>query len=157
MGAAVREDETTRLDGLLRTEPVVWLSTVQPDGRPHLVPIWFWWDGVSVLIASKPHARKIGNLRENPHCMLAIGDAAADFDVALVEARAEVTEIPTSALLDEGLLVKYADRMEQVGLPRAEFEATYSQVIRITPTRCLPWRGRQRPDLPGMSVEPAFA
>jgi len=140
--AASEDDGTTRVDRLLRTGPVVWLSTVCPDGRPHLVPIWFWWDGASVLIASKPHARKIANLRANPECMLAIGDAEADFDVALIEARAELTPISTRSLLEAGLLAKYRDRMASVGLPMAEFEATYSQVIRITPTRCLPWHGR---------------
>ena len=157
MGAAMR-DEATRLDRLLRTEPVVWLSTVRPDGRPHLVPIWFLWDGTSVLIASKPHARKVGNLRENPECMLAVGDADDDFDIALIEARAEVTSIPTGSLLEAGLLSKYGDRMRAAGLAKDEFEATYSQVVRITPTRCLSWRGRTAvPEAPTISVVPAFA
>lgn len=136
------EDPAARADGFLRTEPVVWLSTVCPDGRPHLVPIWFWWDGTALLIASKPNARKIANLRANPSCMLAVGDAAADFDVALIEARAELTSIPTRALLDAGLFGKYRDKMLAIGLQRDEFEATYCQVIRITPNRCLPWHGR---------------
>jgi PPOX class probable F420-dependent enzyme len=136
------DDPAARAETLLRSEPVVWLSTVCPDGRPHLVPIWFWWDGSSLLIASKPNARKIGNLRVNPSCMLAVGDAAADFDIALIEARAELTSIPTSAVLDAGLLEKYRDRMLAIGLGRDEFEATYCQVIRITPNRCLPWSGR---------------
>jgi hypothetical protein len=35
----------TRIHGFLEREPVVWLSTVRPDGDPHLVPIWFSWDG----------------------------------------------------------------------------------------------------------------
>ena len=35
---------------------VIWLSSVCPDGQPHLVPIWFSWDGEALLIASKPNA-----------------------------------------------------------------------------------------------------
>jgi PPOX class probable F420-dependent enzyme len=136
------EDFAARAESILRVEPVVWLSTVSPDGRPHLVPIWFWWDGTALLIASKPNARKIANLRVNPSCMLAVGDAAADFDVALIEARAEMTSIPTRALLDAGLLRKYRDKMLAIGLERDDFEATYCQVIRITPNRWLPWHGR---------------
>ena len=144
-----------RAEAFLRIEPVVWLSTVSPDGRPHLVPIWFWWDGTSVLVASKPNARKIANLRLNPSCMLAVGDAAADFDVALIEARAELTSIPTRAVLDAGLFGKYRDRMLAIGLERDEFEATYSQVVRITPNRCLPWRGRpQRPGFNRLAIAP---
>jgi hypothetical protein len=37
--------------------------------------------------------------------------------------------------------------MAAIGLTMAEFEATYRQVIRVTPTRPLPWRGRG--DQPG--------
>ena len=36
-------------DQRLRTDQIAWLGTVRPDGRPHLVPIWFLWDGESVL------------------------------------------------------------------------------------------------------------
>ena len=144
MAPSGTEDPAARAEGLLRHEPVLWLSTASPDGRPHLVPIWFWWDGTSVLIASKPNARKIANLRANPDCMLAIGDAAADFDVALIEARAQLTTLATRTLLDAGLFDKYRDRMLAIGLAHREFEATYCQVIRITPVRWLPWRGRTR-------------
>jgi PPOX class probable F420-dependent enzyme len=135
------DDPATRAEAFLRTSAVVWLSTVRPDGRPHLVPIWFWWDGASILIATKPQARKVANLRTTPDCMVAIGDAGANFDVALIEARAELVETPTSDLLDAGLFAKYRALMAEVGLTRATFERLYSQVVRITPTRCLPWRG----------------
>ena len=77
-----------RIDRLLRDEPVVWLSSVRPEGGPHLVPIWFSWDGRQILIASKPHAQKIRNLRANPNVMLALGEAEDDFDVGLLEGRA---------------------------------------------------------------------
>ena len=135
------DDPAARAEACLRTALVVWLSTVRPDGRPHLVPIWFWWDGTSILIATKPHARKVANLRAAPDCMVAIGDAAANFDVALLEARAEIVATPTGDLLEAGLFAKYRALMAEVGLTRATFEALYSQVVRITPTRCLPWRG----------------
>ncbi len=32
-----------RLDRMLRTESVVWLSTGGATGTPHLMPIWFSW------------------------------------------------------------------------------------------------------------------
>ena len=41
--------------------------------------------------------------------------------------------------------------MAAIGLSRDEFLATYSQVIRITPTRFLPWHGRT---VPGTVVGP---
>jgi PPOX class probable F420-dependent enzyme len=134
-----------RIDRLLRTEPVVWLSSVRPDGRPHLVPIWFSWDGRDILVASKPHAQKIRNVRANPTVMLALGEAEDDFDVGLVEGRAELVDSPSAAVLPPDHLAKYTARMAAIGLNREEFLATYSQVIRITPTRFLPWHGRTLP------------
>ena len=74
-----------RIDQMLRSETVIWLSSVCADGSPHLVPIWFSWDGETVLIASKPNAKKVGNLRANPSVMLALGEPDDDFDVGMVE------------------------------------------------------------------------
>ena len=136
---------TARVSRLLETEPVVWLSTVKPDGTPHLVPIWFSWDGQTILIASKPHARKVANLRENPRVMLALGEAEEDFDVGMMEGVAEILDRPAAEVLPSRHLRKYRDQMAEIGLTREEFLATYSLVIRITPTRFFPWHGRTTP------------
>jgi predicted pyridoxine 5'-phosphate oxidase superfamily flavin-nucleotide-binding protein len=42
---AVRPLRRPQTEAALRDDPVVWLSSVQPDGRPHVVPVWFHWDG----------------------------------------------------------------------------------------------------------------
>ena len=67
--------DTTTLAGarmrrFLEREPVVWLSTVRPSGAPHLVPIWFWWDG-DVLPAA--HLAKYADQ------LAAIGLSAEDY------------------------------------------------------------------------------
>ncbi len=134
-----------RVSRLLDAEPVVWMSSVRPDGTPHLVPIWFSWDGETVLIASKPHARKVANVRANPHVMLALGEPDDDFDVGLLDGVAEVLDEPAAEVLPASHLRKYRDQMASIGLDREEFLATYSLVIRITPTRFLPWHGRTSP------------
>lgn len=127
---------------LLRSEATVWLSTVAPDGAPHLVPIWFTWDGEAVWIFSKPHAVKVRNMRRNGRVMLAIGQPLDDFDVQLIEGRAQLLDAPTAAVLPEAHRRKYAAALREVGLTWHEYSATYSQAIRIEPTRFLPWRGR---------------
>ena len=117
-----------RIDRLLRSEPVVWMSTVRPDGVPHLIPIWFSWDGEAILIASKPAAQKVRNIRENPVVMLALGRPDADFDVGLLEGRAELLDVPSSELLPASHLAKYRAPMAAIGLTPDEFLATYTQV-----------------------------
>ncbi len=130
------------IERILRRESVLWLSTARPDGRPHIIPVWFSWDGQAFLVFSKPHARKIENLRTNPEVMLALGDPDDDFDVQLVEGRAEVLESRTVDVMPRGHVRKYARRMREIGLSVEEYVATYSQPVRIVPTRFLPWRGR---------------
>jgi PPOX class probable F420-dependent enzyme len=136
---------TARIVRFLEEEPVVWLSTVQADGRPHLVPTWFWWDGEALLVFSKPDARKVANLRANPAVMLGLGDAERDFDIGLVEARAELLDRPTSVVLPVAHLQKYAALLGTIGLTPAEYATTYSQVIRIVPRGFLGWHGRTTP------------
>jgi PPOX class probable F420-dependent enzyme len=135
-------DPAARIDGLLRREPVVWVSTVRPDGLPHLVPIWFSWDGERLFIASKPNAVKVRNLRANPTLMLAVGEPDEDFDVGLIEAVATVSDRTTAELLPPGHLAKYRRQMAAIGLDADEYVRTYSQPILVTPTRFLPWHGR---------------
>jgi PPOX class probable F420-dependent enzyme len=134
-----------RIRRFLGEEPIVWLSTVRPNGRPHLVPIWFWWDGEALLIFSKPNAQKIRNLRFCPDVMLALGDAEEDFDIGLLHGMAELLDMPTRDVVPAAHLAKYADRMAAIGLDAETYVATYSQVIRITPADYLGWHGRTVP------------
>jgi PPOX class probable F420-dependent enzyme len=138
---------TARIQRFLAEEPIVWLSTVRPTGGPHLVPIWFWWDGEALLVFSKPDAQKVRNLRANPSVMLALGDAEDDFDVGLLEAWAEVTGVGGGdpAPLPAQFLAKYRERIVGLGITPAEFAATYSATIRLTPSRALGWHGRSTP------------
>jgi PPOX class probable F420-dependent enzyme len=130
---------------MLRSESVIWLSSVAADGTPHLVPIWFSWDGEAVLIASKPHAKKVANLRANSSVMLALGEPDDDFDVGMIQGEAELLEAPAAAVLPAAHLAKYRAQMAAIGLTQDEFLRTYSQVIRVRPTRFLPWHGRTQP------------
>jgi PPOX class probable F420-dependent enzyme len=126
----------------LRDDPVVWLSSVQRDGRPHLVPVWFHWDGEQIVAFSKPNARKISNLRDQPSVMLAIGVPGADFDVELIEATAELPDQAASDVMPEGFGAKYRELLRRAGLTVQRFAEVYSQPIVLRPTRFIGYGGR---------------
>ena len=130
------------LDSRIRAESIAWLTTVSSGGRPHIVPIWFAWDGREFLFFTKPGAKKVGNIRSNPAVMLALGDPEADFDVLLVEGLAVVLGSSTRDLAPPTFFLGYAERMAAIGLSRHEFLATYSLAIHMRPTRYLGWAGR---------------
>jgi PPOX class probable F420-dependent enzyme len=130
------------LDRRIRSESVLWLTTASADGRPHVVPTWFHWDGQTFLVFTKPEAAKARNIRSNPAVMLALGDPTADFDVLLIEGRAEVLDPPSALLVPSPFFDLYSERMTAIGLSRDDFVVTYSLTIRIRPTRYLGWAGR---------------
>jgi PPOX class probable F420-dependent enzyme len=123
------------IDRRLRAEPILWLSTVRPDGRPHLVPIWFVWDGAAILFFSKPAAQKVRNLRHSPQVMLALDSADEGEDIVLLEGRAELlgADGPRSTLPEYA--DKYAALMAHLGMATDWHAAEYSQAIRVTVDR----------------------
>ena len=74
----------------LSAEPIIWLGTVRPDGRPRNVPVWFAWHDPMVLIFSMPKTAKVRNVRLSPAVSLALDSADGGQDIVLAEGRAEL-------------------------------------------------------------------
>jgi PPOX class probable F420-dependent enzyme len=113
---------------------------------PSIVPIWFSWDGQAVRILAKPGQRKVDNMRANNRVMLALGNEEDDFDVGLIEGRAELPDTDAASFMPDSHWTKYARDLAEIGLGRAEYLATYSQPVRVVPTRYLGWHGRTEPE-----------
>ncbi|HLE28937.1 MAG TPA: pyridoxamine 5'-phosphate oxidase family protein, partial [Anaerolineales bacterium] len=63
-------------DGRLDSAQNVWVATVRPDGRPHLVPVWFVMDGGRWYICTAPDSVKARNLQTNSRIALALEDGS---------------------------------------------------------------------------------
>jgi nitroimidazol reductase NimA-like FMN-containing flavoprotein (pyridoxamine 5'-phosphate oxidase superfamily) len=64
---------------------VFWLTTVRPNGRPHVTPlIAVWLDG-ALYFCTGPAERKAKNLAGNAHCILTTGTNALNegFDLVI--------------------------------------------------------------------------
>ncbi len=75
----------------LRAADTFWLSTVRPDGRPHVTPLIAVWHAEALWFTTGPEERKARNLAENPSCVLTTGRSdliEGAFDV-VVEGQAE--------------------------------------------------------------------
>ena len=132
------------IDRRLRTEPIIWLATAGRDGRPHLVPMWFLWDGASVLMFSLPNTRKLRNLRRIAEVVLSLEAADRGYDVVIIEGRAELLDDPQIRGTLPAFVAKYAEMPRR--WPPEEWAEHFSQAIRVTPTRLKAWQ--TRPDLP---------
>jgi hypothetical protein len=52
---------------------IYWLSTVRPDGRPHVTPVAAVWIDEALVFGTGPTERKAHNLAANPKCVLTTG------------------------------------------------------------------------------------
>ena len=59
----------------LTSAEVFWLSTVRPDGRPHVTPLLAVWLEGALYFCTGPHERKAKNLSANGHCVLTAGQS----------------------------------------------------------------------------------
>ncbi len=131
-------ERNAHIDHRLRAEPIIWLSTARPDGRPHLVPVWFLWDGQTILIFSEPGAQKVRNLRYSQQAVLALDTADEGEDVVIVEGDATLLAAGTVDSTLPAYVEKYARLMARIGTSPESMAARYTQAIQITPARFLP-------------------
>jgi PPOX class probable F420-dependent enzyme len=78
----------------LSAEPIIWLGTVRPDGRPHNVPVWFAWHEPTILIFSMPGTAKVRDMQRSPAVSLALDSADGGQDIVLAEGRAKLITAP---------------------------------------------------------------
>ena len=124
----------------LQKEPIIWLSTVRPDQRPHLVPVGFLWDNnEEILIISKPENQKIRNIRQNKNVALALETLDEGGDVVLLDGTAEILSTPSSEVVSPAYITKYGQTMQEMGWKLEDMMQEYSQVIRIKLTRVVNW------------------
>jgi len=57
----------------LRDAEVFWVSTIRPDGRPHVTPLIAVWVDDALYFCTGPTERKARNLEENSHVILTTG------------------------------------------------------------------------------------
>lgn len=66
------EMSKTEIDTFLGLPLLARIATVRPDGRPHIAPMWFWWDGSSMYMETGPDFVKTRNLRANPRAAVSV-------------------------------------------------------------------------------------
>jgi len=85
---------------------VFWLSTVRPDGRPHVTPLLGVWLAGALYFCTGAHERKARNLAQNPQCVLTTGDNTLADGIDLV------VEGSATAVTDQAELRNVASAFE---------------------------------------------
>lgn len=121
----------------LARAPVYWLSTVRPDGRPHVTPLIAVWLDDALYFCTGPDERKARNLEGNPQCVLTTGSnsLAAGLDV-VVEGRAvRVRDDAELHAVAAAYLAKYgSDWTFTVAHGAFQHEGTTAVVFQVRPS-----------------------
>lgn len=118
----------------LREELIIWLTTVRPNGRPDPSPVWFLWDGESILIYSRPNTPKLRNIERNPHVALNFDGNGRGGDIVVFngEARIDTSAPPGNEI--PAYVEKYTEAIKRLGSTPETFARQFSVAIRVTPT-----------------------
>ncbi|WP_329205399.1 pyridoxamine 5'-phosphate oxidase family protein [Streptomyces sp. NBC_01696] len=99
----------TEAVALLESAELYWLSTVRPDGRPHVTPLIGVWSQGALHFCTGPSERKARNLAANPEVVLTTGanTLTEGFDVVVEGRAARVTDERRLIALAEAWEAKY--------------------------------------------------
>jgi hypothetical protein len=127
----------TKARELLEKAEVYWLSTVRPDGRPHVTPVVSIWLDGALFFCTGPSERKAKNLTQNVHCVITTGINTLSEGIDIV------VEGDALRVRDEGKLQSVADKYASKYGPPFNFtvhdgdffgEGGKALVFKVTPT-----------------------
>ena len=112
----------------LAKERNIWIVTVSPDGRPHMVPVWFVWLHDRIYICIEPESVKGRNLRQNRNVSMALEEGAHP---VICEGGAQLLEKPWP----EEVVIRFQEKYDW----DISSERRYTLLVDITPRHWLHW------------------
>jgi PPOX class probable F420-dependent enzyme len=119
---------TSEVIAKLEQQHNIWVASVRPDGRPHLVPVWFVWHHGKIYIGTDPKSVKVNNFSLNPRVSLALEDGSHP---VICEGQAGLVATPWPPDLVAAFFKKYEWDLHK--------ETQYHDVWEITPAKWLFW------------------
>ena len=133
------------LEVFLAEERVVTCASIGPNGRPHLMPLWYVAEGKTVTSWTFAKSQKVKNLERLPLATLQVeaGDGYLELRGAMIECDVElVRDLAAVTAIGLALGVRYA----RAGGPEEATVATQAPKrvgLRFHPTRVVTWDHRK--------------
>lgn len=93
-------------EAFLRQPHVAALSTVRPDGRPHVTPVWYDFDGTDFTVATFRNTQKLKNVSHKGFAALCIFTHEPPYQNVIVEGTARVGS-PLDNVWRERVAIRY--------------------------------------------------
>ncbi|MGW8225751.1 MAG: TIGR03667 family PPOX class F420-dependent oxidoreductase [Anaerolineales bacterium] len=119
----------------LTEDQIIWLITTDSQGAPQPRPVWFFWNGNTILIFSQDSGFKVKHIRTNPRVALNFNCTSSGGDVVVLVGKAEIDNSPIPAEELQAYLEKYEQGLTDINMTASNFENSYHVAIRVTPTQ----------------------
>jgi PPOX class probable F420-dependent enzyme len=132
----------SRLDRFLKgSDLIATLATIDNEGRPYLVPVWYEWDGTHVWVVSKPKAEYVENLRRNPQAAVSIATRDVPYVRVYMQGPARLIKTNKEWLpMGRRMAVRYLGKAE--GRSYIEKSKDWTRIfIKLKPVRIVSWDG----------------
>lgn len=125
------------LDRFLAEPRVAVLAYVRRDGRPNQSPIWYCYDGSTLVMSTMTGSPKHRALAHDPRVTVTVQDERPPYRAAVIEGTVTLAPIEPAADPTDGIDVRYFGRLaaaEYRKMTRESYEASGLTAIRLLPT-----------------------
>lgn len=119
----------------LRQEKIIWLTTVDAQKTPQPRPVWFHWDGRTILLFSERNKAKLRHIARNPRVAVHLNTDEDGEDVVVLVGDAKVLSTPPSPERVKSYLRKYRKGIKDLEMTVAEFRKAFAVPVLVTPRR----------------------
>ena len=145
MAEASKSDRKALIEAVLAEPVLARLATTNPKTlQPHVVPVWFMWDGESVWVSSFVSTRKIRELKHNPQGAILIESKqeGGKLTAVLLEGTVELVTEPRTLVSDIASRI-YLRYLGAEGVkdpePQSWLNDPENLLVRLTPKRIISW------------------
>ena len=124
-----------RVQRRLEEERIIWLTTVDASNTPQPRPVWFLWDGETMLIYSRPDTAKLRHIADNPKVSLHFDGDGLGGDIVVFTGEVTIDENPVPIDQVEAYVDKYQAGFTRIGSSPEEMARNYTVALRVRPEK----------------------
>ena len=127
-----------QIDAYMSEPRIADLATINPDGSPHIAPVWYRYDGAVVKVFTQHTAVKLRNIRHDPRVALSIATQSEPYGYVIVSGAAAISD---EGIPDEvrQMAIHYKGEAEGEAYIREALAQFTFRLITITPTKMSGW------------------
>jgi PPOX class probable F420-dependent enzyme len=134
--ANLPDDRRAHVETRLQTNLMAWLTTVNAQGQPDSVPVWFLLrEDETLLVFSQRGKAKLRNIAQNPNVSLGLDVTDIGRDIIRFEGTATQAKDHLRADQIPAYVAKYTERIAAIFGTPEHFSDLFSEAVVITPTK----------------------